>query len=61
MPPFGNLYDMTVYSDRSLAEDDQIAFNAGSHAELIQVSYQDFERLVRPVVAEIAYARQPTG
>jgi Ala-tRNA(Pro) deacylase len=58
MPPFGNLYDLKVYSDASLAEDEKIAFNAGSHAELIQLAYQDFERLVEPVVANLAYGRQ---
>jgi Ala-tRNA(Pro) deacylase len=49
MPPFGNLYGM-VYVDESLAKDKDIAFNAGSHNELLQVSYADFERLVNPTV-----------
>jgi len=50
MPPFGNLYGMTVYAAASLAENDQIAFNAGSHTEVIKLAYKDFERLVRPNV-----------
>ena len=50
MPPFGNLYDMAVYVSSSLAEDDEIAFNAGSHMELVRMSYHDFERLVKPRV-----------
>ncbi len=50
MPPFGNLYDMDVFVDARLAEDEQIAFNAGTHTELIQMSYSDFARLVEPVV-----------
>ena len=53
MPPFGNLYDMSVYVDRALTYDEHIAFNAGSHAELIQMTYDDFQRLVEPVVAEL--------
>jgi Ala-tRNA(Pro) deacylase len=48
MPPFGNLYGMAVYVDTSLTADEQIAFNAGSHTELIQLSYDDFQRLVKP-------------
>ena len=48
MPPFGNLYDMDVYSTESLAEDEEISFNAGSHTELIRMSYKDFEKLVKP-------------
>jgi Ala-tRNA(Pro) deacylase len=51
MPPFGNLYDLPVYVDQSLTRDEEIAFNAGSHAELIRMSYQDFARLVKPAVA----------
>ena len=50
MPPFGNLYDMEVYVAESLAEDYQIAFNNCSHSETIKMSYEDFERLVQPVV-----------
>lgn len=48
MPPFGNLYDMEVYVAESLSEDEEIAFNAGSHTELIKLKYEDFERLVQP-------------
>ncbi len=55
MPPFGNLYGMAVFVDRALAEDEHIAFNAGSHEELIQVAYRDFERLVEPRLASIAW------
>ena len=57
MPPFGNLYGMDVFVAQSLAEDDEIAFNAGSHTELIKLSYKDFERLVRPKVADISHKR----
>lgn len=50
MPPFGNLYGMDVYVAESLTEDDEIAFAAGSHTELIRMAYADFERLVKPKV-----------
>jgi len=52
MPPFGNLYNMEVYVDQSLAKDHEIAFNAGSHTELVQMAYADFEALVKPYVIE---------
>src|SRR5574341_1045159 len=42
MPPFGNLYGMDVFVAESLAEDEDIAFNAGSHRELIRMAYKDF-------------------
>jgi Ala-tRNA(Pro) deacylase len=35
--------------------DEQIAFNAGTHAELIQMAFEDFERLVKPTVAPLAW------
>ena len=55
MPPFGNLYDMEVFVASSLAEDEHIAFNAGTHTELIQLAYADFEKLVKPKVAEFSF------
>ncbi|MFQ5963958.1 MAG: aminoacyl-tRNA deacylase [Candidatus Scalinduaceae bacterium] len=54
MPPFGNLYDMKVFVENSLAEDEEIAFNAGSHTELIRLSYKDFESLVKPKVVKFS-------
>ena len=56
MPPFGNLYDMAVFAAAKLAEDDEIAFNAGSHTELIKLAYKDFERLVDPTVVRFSAA-----
>jgi Ala-tRNA(Pro) deacylase len=55
MPPFGNLYEMDVFVASSLAEDEHIAFNAGTHTELIQLSYKDFEKLVKPKVADFSF------
>jgi len=55
MPPFGNLYGLDVYVSPLLAEDEDIAFNAGSHTELVRLAYKDFERLVKPKLARIAY------
>lgn len=54
MPPFGNLYGMPVYVAETLAADESIAFNAGTHAELISMRYRDFERLVRPIKASVS-------
>jgi Ala-tRNA(Pro) deacylase len=48
MPPFGNLYGMNVFVSQALREDDEIAFSAGSHSELIRLPYADYERLVHP-------------
>jgi len=53
MPPFGNLYDMEVYVAEQLSEDEAIAFNAGSHTELVRLSYKDYENLVTPKVVAL--------
>ncbi|HSM86261.1 MAG TPA: YbaK/EbsC family protein [Candidatus Limnocylindrales bacterium] len=58
MPPFGNLYGMPVFADESLSRDKEIAFNAGSHRELVRIAWADFERLVKPRVIHLAYSRR---
>lgn len=54
MPPFGNLYEMEVFVEESLTKDERIAFNAGSHTELVKLAYEDFAKLVTPKVANFA-------
>lgn len=58
MPPFGNLYQLPVYVERSLAEDETIVFPVGTHTETMSLKYADFERLVNPTVAEFAHPAQ---
>ncbi len=48
MSPFGNLYGVEVYVDPDLTKDDMIAFNAGTHTEVVRMHYADFERLAKP-------------
>jgi Ala-tRNA(Pro) deacylase len=55
MPPFGNLYDMEVYVAESLTEDKEIAFSAGSHTELIRLSYEDYAHLVKPRIFKFSW------
>ena len=58
MPPFGNLYGIPVYVDETLTEDQEIAFNAGSHYELIRLAYADFDRLVHPEVMSFSSVQE---
>ena len=53
MPPFGNLFGRRVFVTEELTEDEDIAFNAGSHTELVRMSYSDFARLVEPKVVDV--------
>jgi len=55
MPPFGNLYDVPVYVDRTLTDDETIVFQAGTHTDTMSIRYEDFERLVKPRVADFAH------
>ena len=52
MPPFGNLYKMQTYVTANLADEPEVAFNAGTHTEVIKMNYLDFERLVNPTVLD---------
>ena len=55
MPPFGNLYDMDVLVDKSLVDDEEIAFNACNHHELIRMAVKDFLNLVKPRILEFGW------
>ena len=54
MPPFGNLYDIKVFVDKALEEDETITFNAGSHFEAIRLKFADFIKLAKPRVGDFA-------
>lgn len=59
MPPFGNLYGLTTYVDKHLAEQDYIVFEAGTHTDAIKMSYRDYEKIVQPKVEDFATKMQP--
>ncbi len=54
MPPFGNLYGLPVLVEESLAEDEEIVFNACTHTKSIRMKFKDFRRLAKPVIAGFA-------
>jgi len=54
MPPMGGLYNLPVYLDSSLASEDTIAFNAGTHQDAVHMRTADFRRMVRPLVVPLA-------
>uniref|UniRef100_Q01U87 YbaK/prolyl-tRNA synthetase associated region n=1 Tax=Solibacter usitatus (strain Ellin6076) TaxID=234267 RepID=Q01U87_SOLUE len=59
MPPLGPLYGFQVYLDSSLAGEDTIAFNAGTHREVIHMKTAEFRRLVSPSV--VSLVREPAA
>jgi Ala-tRNA(Pro) deacylase len=54
MPPFGNLYNVPIYVDKALTDDDTIVFRAGTHTDTVSLKYADFERLVSPTIVDFA-------
>lgn len=54
MPPFGNLYGLPVYVENSLAWQDMIAFNGGTHRDIVYMNFADFLRVVDPAVLSFA-------
>lgn len=50
MPPFGVLYGLKTYVDEALTHERQIAFNAGTHTEVIRMRFEDYRRIAAPVV-----------
>ncbi|OGF16600.1 MAG: deacylase [Candidatus Eisenbacteria bacterium RBG_16_71_46] len=60
MPPFGNLYQIPTVVDEGLAQDDEIFFNAGTHTEVIRMTYADYAAQVEPKVAALTLARSAT-
>ncbi|HMF98768.1 MAG TPA: YbaK/EbsC family protein [Vicinamibacterales bacterium] len=54
MPPFGPLYGQTVYVDAALAAEPRIVFNAGTHRDAIAMRWNDFVKMVNPLVGRFA-------
>lgn len=54
MPPFGPLYGQTVYVDAALAQASEIVFNAGTHRDAMAMRWNDFVKMVNPIVGRIS-------
>jgi hypothetical protein len=57
MPPFGNLYDLPVYVDLPLGQNERIVSQAGTYSVTMSVAYDEFERLAAAAVADLAVVR----
>jgi Ala-tRNA(Pro) deacylase len=55
VPPFGNIFSpaMPVYCDAEVFSRDSLVFSAGSHHHSIRMLARDWERVVKPIVAEL--------
>jgi Ala-tRNA(Pro) deacylase len=48
--PFGNLFNLPVYTDPLLGENEEIIFNAGDRSISVALKYRNFVDLVKPVL-----------
>ena len=53
MPPFGRLFGMETFISHHLTQSEEIAFNAGTHTEVMHLRYRDFQRLVEPITVAL--------
>ncbi len=58
MPPFGKMYGLTCYGDQSLAESEDVYFNAGSHTETVKISTVDFMLVSNAIVGDFSVRRK---
>ena len=56
MPPFGDVFNIPVLVDRSLAENPFIVFNIGTHRDAVRMSFEDYRRTINPLVGSITVA-----
>ena len=61
MPPLGGLFNLPVYLDRTVVKREFIAFNAGTHRDVIHMRVADFWDLVRPVLGDFCQATEPVS
>jgi len=54
VPPFGNLFGLKAYFDRTVLENEIVAFNAGSHTRSIKMKAKDLVKVVNPIVEEFS-------
>ena len=55
MPPFGSVFHLHTLVDETLAEDDNIVFQAGTHEDSIRMAYHDYEVVEHPLRGDFAY------
>lgn len=54
VPPFGNLFNLEVYADPSLFENEKIIFNAGDKRFSIAMKSKDYQKIVKPQIQSFA-------
>jgi prolyl-tRNA editing enzyme YbaK/EbsC (Cys-tRNA(Pro) deacylase) len=53
IPPFGNLFGIRVFVEKTLLDNEKIIFNAGDRSFSVAVKKEDYLNIVRPEIEEI--------
>jgi len=53
VPPFGKIFNISMYMDESILKKDFIVFSAGTHTDSIQLKAQDYYDILEPKVVEL--------
>ena len=59
MPPIGSLYGLSVHLDSALIGQPFIAFNAGTHRDVIHMRTSEFMRVAAPEIVDLS--REPVA
>ena len=55
VPPIGRpLFDIDLYVDRSVVQNERIAFNAGSLTDSVIMAVSDYLEIVKPVIFDFS-------
>ncbi len=54
VPPFGNLFDLKVYCDRKVIENEKMVFNCGSRGVSVGILVKDYMNIVNPTIVDIS-------
>ena len=53
-PPIGAIFGLPTVMDDSLADQETVTFQSGSHAEAITIALSDYRRIAQPGIAHFA-------
>lgn len=51
-PPFGHLYNLDVFIDSAITENEYICFNGGSHTDMVKMKTEDYLKLAKGTTAD---------
>ena len=54
IPPFGNLYGIDLWVDRTVSDGEEIVICAGTHEDCLRMKYSDFSKLTKPRLARFS-------